>query len=53
MTAIITLADHPEGTDYNALVMHKDKETRHTHEELGFYDGWGTVAGQLAKLVEK
>ncbi len=53
MTAIITFADHPEGTDYNALVMHKDKDTRNTHVELGFYDGWGTVAEQLAKLVEK
>jgi hypothetical protein len=33
--------------------MHKDKDTRNTHVELGFYDGWGTVAEQLAKLVEK
>jgi uncharacterized protein YndB with AHSA1/START domain len=52
MTAIITFADHPDGTDYHALVMHKDQDTRNMHEELGFHDGWGTVAEQLAKLVE-
>ena len=52
MTAIITLEDHPQGTNYLALVMHKDSATRAMHEELGFHDGWGTVAGQLAALVE-
>jgi hypothetical protein len=25
---------------------------RNHHVELGFYDGWGTVAAQLAALVE-
>lgn len=25
---------------------------RELHEELGFYDGWGTVTRQLAELVE-
>ena len=52
MTAIITLSDHPQGTDYVALVMHRNNADRNMHEEMGFYDGWGTVAGQLAKLVE-
>ncbi len=33
--------------------MHKSNADRNMHEELGFQDGWGTVAGQLAKLVEK
>lgn len=53
MTAIITLADHDQGTAYRAQVMHKDPETRAWHEEMGFFDGWGTVAEQLAALVEK
>ncbi len=53
MTAIITLQDHPLGTDYVAHVMHKNNADRNTHEELGFYDGWGTVVEQLAKLVER
>jgi uncharacterized protein YndB with AHSA1/START domain len=52
ITAVITFDDHPDGTAYRAHVMHKDPETRSMHEELGFYDGWGTVADQLARLVE-
>ena len=52
MTAVITLADHSEGTDYRAHVMHKDRADRTLHEELGFYDGWGAVTEQLARLVE-
>lgn len=52
ITAIITLDDHDQGTAYRALVMHKSPEDRTMHQELGFYDGWGTVAAQLARLVE-
>lgn len=52
MTAIITLSDHPEGTDYSAHVMHKNPGDRKMHADMGFYDGWGTVAAQLAKMVE-
>jgi uncharacterized protein YndB with AHSA1/START domain len=53
MTAIITLQDHPTGTDYVAHVMHKNSADRTMHDEMGFRDGWGTVIGQLAKLVER
>ena len=53
MTAIITLRDHPQGTEYVAHVMHKNNADRTMHETMGFSDGWGTVADQLAKLVEK
>ena len=52
ITAIITLDDHDQGTAYRAVVMHKSPEDRTMHQELGFYDGWGTVAAQLAKFVE-
>lgn len=52
MTAVITMRDHPGGTEYFAHVMHKSKADRAMHEELGFYDGWGTVIEQLARLVE-
>ena len=52
ITAIITLDDHDQGTTYRALVMHKSPDDRTMHQELGFYDGWGTVAAQLARLVE-
>jgi uncharacterized protein YndB with AHSA1/START domain len=53
ITAIITLRDHPQGTDYFAHVMHKNNADRNMHEELGFNDGWGTVVAQLAELVER
>lgn len=52
MTAEITLADHPDGTAYRARAMHRDRTDRDTHESLGFFDGWGSVVGQLADLVE-
>lgn len=53
MTAIITLADHPDGTQYVAQVMHRSGADRQMHEELGFFDGWGTVIEQLARLAEQ
>ncbi|MDQ2653173.1 MAG: SRPBCC family protein [Chloroflexota bacterium] len=53
MTAVISLRDHPEGAEYAAHVMHKSQADRDNHEEMGFYDGWGTVIAQLAALVEQ
>ena len=52
MTAEIMLGDHPDGTDYRVVVRHGDPAARARHEELGFFDGWGSVTGQLAALVE-
>lgn len=52
MTAEITFADHPEGTDYRIVVRHGDLIARARHEELGFADGWGTAAKQLAVVAE-
>ena len=36
------------GTDYVAHVMHKNKADK----DMGFNNGWDTVAGRLARLVE-
>lgn len=52
MTAEIVLHDHPDGTDYRAVVRHGDAAARARHAELGFADGWGTTIAQLAHLVE-
>ncbi|GIG68306.1 SRPBCC domain-containing protein [Phytomonospora endophytica] len=52
LTAEITFADHPDGTDYRAVVRHGDPAARELHEKLGFFEGWGTVTGQLAALAE-
>ena len=49
MTAEITLADHPDGTDYRILVRHGDPAALKRHLELGLTDGWGLVTEQLAK----
>ncbi|MFG1941898.1 SRPBCC domain-containing protein [Nonomuraea sp. NPDC048826] len=53
MTATITFDDHPDGTLYRMLVRHGDPESRDRHQKLGFVDGWGTVAGQLAAYTEE
>ena len=52
MTAEIVFDEHPEGTDYRAIVRHGDPKDRDLHEELGFFDGWGSVTEALAALVE-
>lgn len=52
MTAEVRLQDHAEGTDYRITVRHGDPASRARHAELGFADGWGSVADQLARLVE-
>ena len=53
ITAIIRFLDHPLGTEYVAHVMHKNNTDRNNHEEMGFYDGWGTVIEQLTNFVEQ
>lgn len=52
MTAELLLADHPDGTTYQVIVRHGNPADRDRHEELGFFDGWGSVATALADLVE-
>jgi uncharacterized protein YndB with AHSA1/START domain len=52
ITAIITIRDHPDGTDYSSYVMHGTPDECRKHKEFGFHEGWGTVIAQLAKLVE-
>ncbi len=52
MTAEITMRDHPDGTDYRITARHKDPVDAARHAELGFAEGWGTVADQLARFAE-
>jgi uncharacterized protein YndB with AHSA1/START domain len=53
MTAIITFEDVPGGTRYTARVLHWSAEDRKLHEEMGFHEGWGQCADQLAALAAK
>lgn len=49
MTADLGFAPSASGgTLYRAWVLHADAEARRRHEDMGFHDGWGTVAEQLA-----
>ncbi|WP_181704880.1 SRPBCC family protein [Chthonobacter rhizosphaerae] len=48
MTAILLLGDAPGGgTTYTAIARHRSPDSRKTHEDMGFLEGWGTVATQL------
>ena len=48
MTAIIEFEDDGNGgTTYTATARHRSSEARKSHEDMGFFDGWGTVATQL------
>ncbi len=53
MTAIITFADEGGKTRYTARVLHWTAEDRRAHEEMGFHQGWGQCADQLAALAAK
>jgi uncharacterized protein YndB with AHSA1/START domain len=53
MTAILTFEAQDGGTLYSARVLHKNPEDSRKHEEMGFHEGWGTVMGQLADLLER
>lgn len=52
LTAEISMVEHPVGTDYRVVVRHGTPADRERHAELGFFEGWGAVTGQLAALVE-
>ena len=48
LTAILLLEDGADGgTRYTAIARHRSPEARDSHMEMGFFEGWGTVADQL------
>ncbi|MEP7242313.1 MAG: SRPBCC family protein [Gammaproteobacteria bacterium] len=53
MTVILTFEDQGGKTKYTARVRHWTVEDREAHEKMGFHQGWGQCADQLAALVEK
>jgi uncharacterized protein YndB with AHSA1/START domain len=54
MTAIITFEDLEPGiTRYRAVVRHRSKEAAENHRKMGFFDGWGTAAGQLEAYAQE
>ncbi len=54
MTVIVTFDDLGGGkTRYTARVRHWSVADREAHEKMGFHEGWGRCADQLAELVTK
>lgn len=49
--AEITLAEAEGGTAYAATARHARATDAIRHRDMGFHDGWGTVADQLAALA--
>ncbi|WP_341213506.1 SRPBCC family protein [uncultured Limimaricola sp.] len=53
MTAIIEFEDDGQGgTTYTATARHRSEESRQTHEDMGFFGGWTTVAEQLEAYAQ-
>ena len=53
MTVILTFEDEGGKTRYTARVRHWTAADREAHEKMGFHEGWGRCADQLAALVAK
>ena len=53
MTAVITFEDEAGGTRYTARALHWTAEDKAAHEKMGFHEGWGLCADQLAALAAK
>jgi uncharacterized protein YndB with AHSA1/START domain len=53
MTAILTFEEEGGKTRYTARARHWTQADREAHEKMGFHEGWGQCADQLAALVAK
>lgn len=53
MLLIVTFEDEGGKTRYTARVRHWTVEDKEAHEKMGFHEGWGICADQLAALVAK
>jgi len=52
MIGVILLEDLGNGrTRYTAKALHWNAEDKEAHEKMGFHEGWGIAADQLAALV--
>lgn len=51
-TAVLELARSGSGTRYKAIAIHGNEETRKSHADMGFYDGWGTVVTQMVEYIK-
>lgn len=52
MTGVFLFEDEAGGTRFTARCLHGDDATRAKHEEMGFYEGWGTMVDQLGEAAK-
>lgn len=52
-TGIITFEDEGGKTRYTARAVHWTVADREAHEKMGFHEGWGLCADQLAELAAR
>jgi uncharacterized protein YndB with AHSA1/START domain len=52
-TAALLLERKGSGTRYTAIAIHGEEAARKRHEEMGFYDGWGTVVTQMVAYIKQ
>lgn len=52
MIGMFEITPDGTGTHYRASARHWDEASRKQHQEMGFEQGWGVVADQLAALAE-
>ena len=52
MTGIFIFEDDGAGTRFTARCLHKDVADRVKHQEMGFFDGWGTMIQQLEEVAQ-
>jgi uncharacterized protein YndB with AHSA1/START domain len=52
-TGVLTLAEEDGRTRYTARARHWSREDCEAHEKMGFHEGWGQCAEQLAVLAAK
>jgi uncharacterized protein YndB with AHSA1/START domain len=53
MTVVLTFEDEDGKTRYTARALHWTVADRQAHEQMGFHEGWGICADQLAETVRQ
>jgi uncharacterized protein YndB with AHSA1/START domain len=53
MRVVLTFEDAGGKTSYTSRVLHWSVDDRKRHEDMGFHQGWGQCADQLAELLKR
>lgn len=52
ITVVMEIEPAIGGVNYRARALHRDITERKKHEEMGFFNGWGTMVEQLEAVVK-